>query len=376
MQVPSKKSTKGGLALTVISRNEEAVIGRCLDSVRDLVSEMIVVDTGSMDRTPEISEARGARVLQFHWSDDFAAARNAALDAASAPWILVLDADEYLAPDSRQLLVELVSAEPDCAYRILNRSMVEGSGRGVLGRMVRLFPNLPVVRYEWPVHEQVEESLQRARICILNSDVEVLHTGYSSAAVNRAKQERNLRIMDAELARNGFLPPMLQFLRGGALLDLGQPERALDAYAVFLDRHATGSQLEAAARVRRATCLDRMERWQELLKLAPEEPTVSWHPELLLCLGKAALKTGNLKSGVEWLHAVLAVPPADRIPACDDVRVMIQALMTLAEFVQTRNPAKAVKLMRLAVNANRSGNAPSLEDVIQVYQDIDRSCTT
>jgi hypothetical protein len=218
------------------------------------------------------------------------------------------------------------------------------------------------------VHEQVEESLGRAKVQILDSDVEVLHTGYSSPEVNAKKQIRNLRIMDAEIARNGALPPMLEFLRGGALLDLGEPERALEAYVEFLNGRAPGSQLEAAAHVRLATCLVQMERWQEVLKLAPTSASIGWHPELLLYLGKAALKTGDVKNGFEWLHTVLTVPPAARIPACDDVRVMIQALMTLAEFFHSRDPARAVGLMRLAVNATKSGNAPSLEEVLQVHQ--------
>jgi tetratricopeptide (TPR) repeat protein len=356
------------LTLAVIARNEEAVLGRCLDSVREVASEMLVVDTGSTDRTRAVAEERGARVLEFPWCDDFAAARNVALEAASGCWILVLDADEYLAPDAGKKLGELVSAKADRAYRILNRSVAEGGRGGLVGRMVRLFPNLADVRYEWPVHEQVEESLKRAGIPIVDSALEVLHTGYASPEVNAKKQARNLRIMEAELAKGAVLPPMLQFLRGGALLDLKETERALEAYVECLDRCVPGGALEDAVRVRLATCLSEMERWQELLELEPKGAAVKWHPELLLCLGKAALKTGNVGKGLEWLHTVLAVPPAIRIPACDDVRVMIQAVEAVAEFVQTRDSAKAVALMRLAVQATESGDAPSLEAVLRIHR--------
>jgi hypothetical protein len=362
------ESGNGNLTLAVIARNEEAVIGRCLDSVRDIVAEMIVVDTGSSDKTRALAEERGARVLDFPWCDDFAAARNAGLEAASGRWILVLDADEYLAPESRKKLEMLVSGAPDRAFRILNRSVAEGGRGGVVGRMVRIFPNRPSVRYEWPVHEQVEESLGRAGIPIVDTDLEVLHTGYALPELNTKKQARNLRIMEAELARGAVLSPMLQFLRGGALLDLGEPGRALEAYAACLDRCAQGGQLQEAVRVRLATCLSQMERWQELLEFAPQGAAVNWHPELLLCLGKAALKTGNLGKGLEWLHTVLAVPAAVRIPACDDIRVKIQAVTAVAEFVQARDPAKGVALMRLAVNASEAGEAPLLEAVLRIHR--------
>src|SRR6185369_8334423 len=84
------------LALVMIARDEARCIERCLDSVRAHVDEMLVLDTGSSDGTPEIARRAGARVASFAWCDDFAAARNAALALADADWSLVLDADEWL----------------------------------------------------------------------------------------------------------------------------------------------------------------------------------------------------------------------------------------------------------------------------------------
>ena len=84
------------ISLCVIAKNEEAMIADCLESVRDVVDEMIVVDTGSLDRTVAIAEAAGARVVTFKWCDDFSAARNASIKAATGDWVLILDADERL----------------------------------------------------------------------------------------------------------------------------------------------------------------------------------------------------------------------------------------------------------------------------------------
>lgn len=94
------------IALVVIARNEERCIERCLRSAAPYVDDMLVLDTGSTDRTAEIARQCGARVATFNWIDDFAAARNAALDAVNARWRLVLDADEWL-DDSAAALREL-----------------------------------------------------------------------------------------------------------------------------------------------------------------------------------------------------------------------------------------------------------------------------
>ncbi|HYF75279.1 MAG TPA: glycosyltransferase family 2 protein, partial [Candidatus Nitrosocosmicus sp.] len=84
------------VSLCMIVKNEEKFLENCLKSVKDFVDEMIVVDTGSADRTVEIAKSHNARVFYFEWINDFAAARNYALDQATGEYVLVMDADEYL----------------------------------------------------------------------------------------------------------------------------------------------------------------------------------------------------------------------------------------------------------------------------------------
>ena len=83
----------------MIVKDEEAMIGRCLQAARDAVDEIVVVDTGSTDRTVEIAESLGARVLHHEWDGDFSAARNVSFDAATGDWVMYLDADEVLVAD-------------------------------------------------------------------------------------------------------------------------------------------------------------------------------------------------------------------------------------------------------------------------------------
>ena len=95
------------LSLTMIVRDEEATIGRVLFQTAGFCDEQIVVDTGSSDRTRSIAEAAGAKVLDFPWIDDFAAARNHALDAATGDWVLWLDADDVITSEVKQAMQEV-----------------------------------------------------------------------------------------------------------------------------------------------------------------------------------------------------------------------------------------------------------------------------
>src|SRR5262245_29523398 len=105
-------TSKAALALVMIARNEARCIERCLLSVRPHVDRMWVPDTGSDDDTPRIARRAGAQVESFAWCDDFAAARNAALQLGDADWSLVLDADEWL-HDGAEALHALRVRRPD-----------------------------------------------------------------------------------------------------------------------------------------------------------------------------------------------------------------------------------------------------------------------
>src|SRR5436309_8928498 len=93
----------------MIVRNEAARLAACLDSAGPAVDEIVVVDTGSTDGTQALARAEGARVVEWSWRDDFAAARNQALALARGPWVLVLDGDERLAPGAAARVRELAA---------------------------------------------------------------------------------------------------------------------------------------------------------------------------------------------------------------------------------------------------------------------------
>jgi tetratricopeptide (TPR) repeat protein len=316
---------------------------------------MLVVDTGSQDETPDIAESCGARVLHFEWCDDFSAARNAGLAAARGRWILVLDADEYLPEVSITALQVLIDGPADCAYHLLNKSSSDGGKTGMVGKIVRLFPNLPEIRFEWPVHEQVVTSLNRAGIPIHDTSIEIIHTGYSSPEINAAKQERNLRILEKTTANDPDPHPMALFLQGGALLDLGRVSEALDFYRRCADLPAAAGGVGHGARVRMATCLATLKRPSDILTLLPPEPPAHWHPEMLLHVGEALIHAGRAEEGVNFLSLGLSCENRALIPAYDPVRVKARCAMAMAGAFEKSNIQLAVGLLKLAAASIQQG---------------------
>jgi glycosyltransferase involved in cell wall biosynthesis len=192
------------ISLCMIAKNEERFLDECLRRAAPAADEILLVDTGSTDATVAIAERHGARVLHRPWTDDFAAPRNAGIEAAGGDWILVLDADEYLEDGAAARIRELVR-DPGVAGWHLRFDNVYTNHRSAGVLMVRLFQRLPGVRYENRIHEQVTPSLQRAAaaqgLILAVSDVTVAHYGYTDEVMaGKRKNERNDRLFAQHLA--------------------------------------------------------------------------------------------------------------------------------------------------------------------------------
>jgi glycosyltransferase involved in cell wall biosynthesis/predicted Zn-dependent protease len=193
------------LSVCVIAKNEERFLAQCLKSVQGLSPQLIVVDTGSTDRTVAIAREFGAEIYTFPWGDNFAAARNAALEHATGDWVLMLDADEELpAAQHAQLLADMQSAAT-IAFRLpLVNAGQEKEGRSFVPR---LFRNAPGAFFTGRIHEQVFSSLlDHAKKWGLKTGLgtaELRHHGYSQELVrDRNKIERNLKLLRAALEDN------------------------------------------------------------------------------------------------------------------------------------------------------------------------------
>ena len=146
------------LSLSMIVRDEAERIETCLASVKDLVDEMVVVDTGSTDDTIQRAQTAGARVEQLPWPGDFAPARNAALEMVKGDWVLVLDADEQLLPDAIPALKDLMA---DPAVLVINLLRYEqGAAMAPYSNVSRLFRRHPRLQWSRPYHSMIDDSVE------------------------------------------------------------------------------------------------------------------------------------------------------------------------------------------------------------------------
>ena len=187
------------LSLNMIVRDEAERIEACLASVRDLVDEMVVVDTGSLDDTVQRAQAAGARVEQQSWPGDFAPARNAALELVTGDWVLVLDADEQLVPEAIPALKELM-AQPDVLVINLLR-FERGAAMAPYSSVSRLFRRHPRLQWSRPYHSMIDDSVEAVlrdephwRIVNCGTPA-LLHDGYRPELL--AGSDKAARLRDA-----------------------------------------------------------------------------------------------------------------------------------------------------------------------------------
>lgn len=192
------------ISLCMIVKNEERFLPGCLQSVTGLVGEIVVVDTGSTDQTVEIARSFGAKVYNFKWNNDFAAARNFALRHCTLPWILYLDADERLHPEYHSEIRKAIEANQADAFYLKVYSNVSG----ILGNVPhiqaypRLFKKLPGARFEGKIHEQITPSLKRLKARFKYLDVTIEHLGYEQDdEVLREKIQRNLQYLKNQVKK-------------------------------------------------------------------------------------------------------------------------------------------------------------------------------
>ncbi|MDD5558295.1 tetratricopeptide repeat protein [Candidatus Methylomirabilis sp.] len=301
------------LSLCMIVKNEEANLGRCLESVTGVADEIIVVDTGSTDRTVEIARQHGAKIFSHQWSDDFAAARNVSLRSATSDWILVLDADEALAKEDRGCLRALLRQDGPTAYLLNIVSPVNDrrSSHAVINAFPRLFRNRPEIRFEGRCHEQVTPSIARVGGTVSPSEIQVHHRGYHGLWVDlSAKRQRNVRLLRQQLADHPE-DPLAHFHLGEVYGLEGRIDEAIVCYRAALSLPGLPPTNRSVARRSLAACLlNRQqfeEAWQECC-LALKEDSGYAMPHLT---GAIALgKLGRYEAAIQQIDLYLA--KADR----------------------------------------------------------------
>jgi GT2 family glycosyltransferase/cytochrome c-type biogenesis protein CcmH/NrfG len=234
------------VSLCMIVRDNARTIGPCLESIRPWVDEMIVVDTGSKDETPRIAQRMGARVFHFLWCDDFSAARNESLRHARGQWIFWMDSDDTIDADCGRKMRELAYDKVDS--RTMGYIMqVHCPGPGESGHNdltvvdhVKLFRNLPQLRFDGRIHEQILPAIRALGGEVAWTPLFVVHSGYDhSPEGQERKKQRDLRILQLELSERPTHPFTL-FNLGMTYADIGEYHQAVD----YLERSLRNSSPE------------------------------------------------------------------------------------------------------------------------------------
>ena len=234
------------LSLCMIVKNEEKTLGSCLESVKDIVDEMIILDTGSSDNTIQIAKKFGADIYHFKWCDDFSAARNESIKFAKGMWILWMDADEQFDKSSKEELNSIIKLSQHPMGVNINIRNISRKNESY-GTAYRLFSNHFGIHFKNIVHEQVSYSLKEMNAEIIDSNIIIDHFGYDEVQYDQEnKRQRNLPLLQRMIDDNpnDFFP---QFLLGQHYSgDTKTQEEAIYHLEKFIDMNSNETKLIAS----------------------------------------------------------------------------------------------------------------------------------
>ncbi|TVX89442.1 glycosyltransferase family 2 protein [Paenibacillus agilis] len=316
------------ISLCMIVKNEEHCLERCLESAKHVVDEIIIVDTGSNDRTKQIASRYTQHVYDFEWNEDFAAARNYAIGHATGTYILQLDADEIIIDTNNELQSGLVKD----FYNVSIHNKVD-SGETIIHQFARLFKNTPKYRYVGALHEQIPVNYETEQWGALSSYIE--HDGYLQKNVQlKDKSTRNMRILKKAIDRE---PSAFNYFNLGA--QYMQDNRYLEALEALKKSYASGKTTSFSQKVvyNIIKCLFELKRWDEAIQVG--EDALQLYPnavDLFFLVGHCYLEVHCVKDAERCFKKCLAIGEKGR---ADDFVYQVGtdsylALVKLAEIAE------------------------------------------
>lgn len=218
------------LSLCMIVKNEEKVIGRCLDSISDIVDEIIIVDTGSTDKTKSIVSQYTDKIYDFEWVNDFAKARNYSFSKATKEYVFWLDADDVVLEEDRKKLIKLkegMDGTVDVYTMIYNYSQDENGMPLIIQRRERIVKREN--NYQWlsPIHEVIVPSGN-----IVDTDIVITHEKHEIKDVNR-----NLKIFEEMIKNHVKFDDRQEYCYAKELYFLQHIPEAIEQYNKFISKY-------------------------------------------------------------------------------------------------------------------------------------------
>lgn len=285
------------ISLCMIVKNEESVLARCLDSIADLVDEIIIVDTGSTDGTKDIAYQYTSRVYDFKWNSDFSAARNFSFSKATMDYIYTADADETLDAENHEKFERLKSVLLPEIEIVQMKYVTQSEFDTVLNSQMELRPKLfkRLRTFTWidPIHETV-----RLAPVIFDSDIEILHMPQS------LHSKRDFSIFIKSFEHDGRLSPKIRTMYAKELLKTGDTKDFADAKLVFsrileneMDEEACKEASCVLARVYRLE-----DNKNEFFKLTMKDMLTTPCSEICYELGTYFLAQRDYAEAVLWFY--------------------------------------------------------------------------
>lgn len=288
------------ISLCMIVKNEEEVLHQCLNSVNDLVDEIIIVDTGSTDKTKEIASQFTEKIFDFEWVDDFSKARNFAFSKATMDYIFWMDADDVLLEEDQikfQQLKDSLANKVDAVSMLYHIAFDEYDNPTFSFRRNRLVKRARNFQWYGAVHEYLQVGGN-----IISSDVAITHRK-KDKSINRPQSDRNLKIYEKRLEKGETFTPRDLFYYSNELKDHGQYEKAIQYYNKFLSEDKGWVEDKIRACINLAACYrslgDAEKEIDALLKsLVYDVP----RPEVSCRMGDLYKEQKLYEKAIIWYH--------------------------------------------------------------------------
>lgn len=283
------------LSLCMIVKNEEQVLERCLDSVKDIVDEIIIADTGSTDNTVNIASRYTEHIYDFEWIDSFSAARNFAQSKATGKWILVLDADEYVDRDNLKEVKGQLSEinESIDAFSTTIYNFAGYSGEHIVQhRSLRIYRNDSNIKYIRTIHEQLIREDKEFKSD--KSELIIYHSGYMDNIVKgKNKNSRNVKLIQKQTDSAGQAA-FDYFNMGNEFLSAREVEKALESYQkAYMQKADIRYAWVPLTVVQMLLCLIDLKRYSEALKVIYDAELIWNNAPEFKCLKASVFLTQN-----------------------------------------------------------------------------------
>ena len=378
------------ISLCMITRNEEVCLEKCLNSVKEISDEIIIVDTGSTDKTKEICKKfnfkEKIKFFDYEWADDFSAARNESLKHASKDWILVMDADEVIDKDDLNKIKEIIKDNENDGFLFLQKNYTNDvSVAGFVNEehknkdtkyagwygslIVRLFKNKKEYSFEGTVHELVENSIVSKNGKIALANITLHHYGNTEAGAVKKKRKFYLELCKKKVEKNK--DPKSYYELGILYKENNLPEEAKQSFEKAVELNPKYSM----ALFELGVVAEQQNNYDNSIKYYKESLRITENSDSFQNLGVCYLKKGNLEDAYANLTKAMLLNPNNytiynSIGAVLEKSGNYDMAVQMLEIAIKLNPKNTIGFYNLGIALDKKGDfenaAKSYEKAIEL----------